>query len=282
MSGVLASFYTLAGDTRLTFRGGTEISPHDLRTRIEVASRCGYTGIGLGDKDLAFWQERHPPCEVRKMIDDSPLRVVELEMLYGWHADGAIRDESDRTRFALLEWAEALGAHHIKIGPSPDSTPGDTRLIDELARLGEQAREAGTRIAVEPMAVSPLSSPLDAQHLAVESGSPQVGLILDIWHMTRSAVAPDILANLSASRILAIELGDGSALPVDGDLVSDGCDHRRLPGFGDFDVTTFVAAVTAAGYQGPFGIESLSIENRSRTLEDAALANIRAVTPYLP
>jgi hypothetical protein len=35
---ILASFFTLAGDTRLAVLGGTEVSPHDLRRRIEVAA----------------------------------------------------------------------------------------------------------------------------------------------------------------------------------------------------------------------------------------------------
>ena len=33
---------------------------------------------------------------------------------------------------------------------------------------------------------------------------------------------------------------------------------RRLPGDGDFDIGGFVAAVRAAGFQGPWGVELLS------------------------
>jgi hypothetical protein len=49
---IIASYFTLAGDTQLAFRGGDEVSPFDLLDRIEAAARAGYTGMGFLDTDL--------------------------------------------------------------------------------------------------------------------------------------------------------------------------------------------------------------------------------------
>ncbi|WP_073308357.1 hypothetical protein [Halobaculum gomorrense] len=44
---------------------------------------------------------------------------------------------------------------------------------------------------------------------------------------------------------------------------------RRVPGYGDFDVSRFVEAVRASGFQGPWGNEILSEEYRRRGMESA-------------
>ena len=47
----------------------------------------------------------------------------------------------------------------------------------------------------------------------------------------------------------------------------DTINHRRLRGEGEFDVKGFIAAVEAAGYRGPWGIEVLSEELRKWPLK---------------
>src|SRR5687767_5606726 len=115
-SEILASFYTIAGDCALELLGGTEVSPFDLRERIEAAGEAGYRGIGLADKDLRYWGRNYTPREVKAILADNNIHHVELEMLFGWYAQGEQRRKSDATRAELLRWAQTLGARHIKVG----------------------------------------------------------------------------------------------------------------------------------------------------------------------
>lgn len=87
----------------------------------------------------------------------------------------------------------------------------------------------------------------------------------------------DVLRRIPADRIVSVELIDGARLPFRGDLIQDSIDHRRPAGRGDFDVDRFLAAIFATGYRGPIGDENISIENRARSLAEAAVTNHDAV-----
>jgi hypothetical protein len=102
---VLASFFTLAGNTETRYRrGGSEISPFDLKDRIETAGRIGYTGMGFADNDLKYWLQRNKLSEVRKILNGSDISIVELEMLFDWWDVGEKRRDSDALRAQLLDW----------------------------------------------------------------------------------------------------------------------------------------------------------------------------------
>lgn len=93
--------------------------------------------------------------------------------------------------------------------------------------------------------------------------------MLDTWHVARMRTSLDEIAQLPRGAIAGAELDDGTAEPV-GDPFSDTLDRRRLCGEGEFDLRGFIAAVRAAGYDGPWGVEIISEEQRSRSLEEAA------------
>lgn len=281
-SEVLASFFTIAGDCALEFLGGTEISPFDLRDRIEAASKAGYTGIGFGDKDLKHWGRVYPPKVVKSILADNGIHYVELEMLFGWYSDGEERKKSDSARADLLTWSEGLAARHIKVGTDLSDRHWDIDFMaGEFARLCAQAADVGTRIALEPMPVTTLKTPSEVLDMIDRSGVENGGVLLDIMHMVRGRIPFESLAKLPGDRVFAVELGDGLAQPVENDIVVDGTGYRRRPGDGEFDVTGFISAVRASGFDRPFGTEILSIENRGLSLYDAATLNFQAASAAL-
>ena len=46
--------------------------------------------------------------------------------------------------------------------------------------------------------------------------------------------------------------------------------QRAFPGEGEFDLPGFMGAVAATGYDGPYGVEVINVDNRSRSLEELA------------
>ena len=274
----IASFFTLAGDTRLAALGGTEISPHDLRRRIEVAGATGYTGFGFADRDLRYWSERYPLTEIRMTLDDCGITVVEIEMLSGWHLEGEQRAASDALQAEMLAWAEALGARHIKVcADLGGAETSHAKFVEDFGVLCAAAAGVGVTVALEVMPIGAIKSPAQALGIIEESGARNAGLLLDVWHIARGGLDFAQLSSLPPDRIASIELNDGAKEPVDGDLVKDGSDYRRVAGTGELGVTDFVDAVLATGYDGPFGDENLSIDFRERTLEDAAETSYTAV-----
>jgi sugar phosphate isomerase/epimerase len=58
-----------------------------------------------------------------------------------------------------------------------------------------------------------------------------------------------------------VELNDADR-DVVGDLYSDTIDRRRYCGEGSFALGTFIHALRAIGWPGPWGVEILSVEHR--------------------
>jgi len=274
---ILASFYTLAGDVRPAIRGGMELSSRDVADRIEAASAAGYKGIGFADRDLGYWWNIHGPARIRRWLDESDLAVVELEMLHDWYAGGESRSASDARLRQLIEWAGELGARHIKVGTGFSGPNIDrSKLVAGLADLCEKVAPTGAGIALEPMPVAALRTPQEGLELIEEAAAPNAGLLIDVWHVVRAGVDYESLRGIPGERITAVELIDGATDPVQGDIFVDGIDYRRPVGTGEFAVDRFLDALLATGFSGTFGDENLSLENRARSLPEAARVNFDA------
>jgi len=279
---IIATFFTIAGDTQLEFVGGTEVSPFDLRERIEAAARRGFSGIGFGDKDLGFWLTRYPLPLIRTLLADNGIHMVEVETIFDWFTEGDRRRVSDEHTKEILGWAAELGALHVKATTDLSGAHFEhDHLVTEWAKLCAEAAAAGTRVALEPMPPATIKTPAQGLSVLKEAGAHNAGLMLDIWHVHRAGVPFDELRSIPSEWIAGVELGDAYAEPVNGDLVHDGLNHRLLPGTGELDVTGFIRAVLATGYQGAFGSEIFSTENRARSLQDAVRANYSAAAAAL-
>jgi sugar phosphate isomerase/epimerase len=274
---ILASFHTIAGQVQPEVREGNQVSPHDIAARIEAAAEAGYRGIGFADPDLAHYAQLHGIPQIRSWVEEAGIEVVELEMLHDWYAEGEAKAASDALAAQLIEWAGELGARHIKIGTGFSGLSAErSRLVAGLAELADKAADSGARLALEPMPPAGISDPLDGLALIEEAGVSNAGLFIDVWHMVRADIDFESLRKIPGERLVAVELMDAAAEPVEGDLFLDGCDFRTPAGTGEFDLDRFLAAVLSTGFYGPFGDENLSIENRERPLAEAARVNFDA------
>jgi sugar phosphate isomerase/epimerase len=116
--------------------------------------------------------------------------------------------------------------------------------------------------------------------LAIVEGAdaPNGGLAIDTWHMAKLGIAPDELRGVPTRHLGWVELSDGRYRNLP-DPVDETINHRELPGEGEFPIREYVAAVRAAGYQGPWGVEVLSQKLRSLPIEqifDRAAETTRA------
>lgn len=278
---LVASYWTIAGDARLRMFGGTDYSPLDLRTRIEMAAATGYAGIGFHSYDLQYWADRYPSKVVAQLLADNGLRYVELEILRDWFVDGERRQGSDQTRQVLLELAAELPITHIKAGSTFAPGKWSTEYIaGEFAALCAQFAEADTKVGVEPIPNAYLRTPPEVLAVIDLAGAANGGIILDTWHTFRAGYPYERLSDIAPGRIVSVEIADGAAEPVI-DLANDGCNYRKLPGEGAFRVTDWARAILATGYCGHIGVENLSEENRQRSLPEEARQNFAAAVREL-
>src|SRR5215469_13724889 len=146
---LLASYWTIAGAALPHTE--KEYSPFDFQDRAEAIARAGFKGMGIWHSDLEHTLKRRSLKEMKQILDSNGLKHVEIEFLGDWFCDGEEKRESDVRKKMLMEAAEALEAHHIKVGDFFKKKTPMPKLIESFAALCAEAEERGTRIAFELM-----------------------------------------------------------------------------------------------------------------------------------
>jgi sugar phosphate isomerase/epimerase len=273
---LLATCWTSAGDAAPD--RGDEVSPVDLRTRIETAAEVGWEGFGLLHADLAIARRTMGLQELRRIFEGAGIEHVELEVLPWWWTTDERRRISDGRRTLLLDAAEVLGAATIKVAPEVSDQPVDpARFHADFDALATQAGNAGTRVALEFMPMSSLATLQAGVDFVTAVGNRYGGLAVDIWHVHRGGTSyAELERILPVEYLFVVELDDADEQVV-GTLWEDTVNARRLPGEGVFDVPAFIAAIHRVGYRGHWGVEIISEQHRQLPIREG-LTRARAAT----
>jgi len=266
---ILGSYWTLAvGADPL----GDQRCLHDFRTRVEVAAKAGFAGMGFWHADILEIRKKYSFQDMKHILDANGIIHIEVEWLLDWYYTDARRAASDEVRVLLLDAAEVLGARHIKIGDLGNDCADVPQMTEAFAPLCRQAAERGTQVLFEMLPPQFSRAPSLDHVLAITrgSGARNGGIMLDNLHLQRSSIGPDeIVRKLTPSDLIGVEINDGSlAMPLK--LQDSVVNRRLLPGDGEFDIAGFLLAVWSVGYDGPIGVEVLNEYIRKWDLETAA------------
>ena len=275
---LLASYFTFAGNIVPLRDLGP--CPFDFRTRVEAAAKAGFTGFGLFFADLPAVIDRYGYSGMRAILADNGITRLELEALIDWFADGERGAAAAESRALLLRSSEALGAYHVKAAGDLTSDWPIERMTESFAKLCDEAAARGSRISIEIVAFSNVASLERALTIVEDAGRVNGGLMLDVWHMVRGGIDFGKVAALPRNLIFGVELNDAAKSPV-GTLFEDTVFHRQFCGEGAFDIPAFIAAVTATGYSGPYGVEVLSDKVRRMPLDAVAETAFRTTAQFL-
>jgi sugar phosphate isomerase/epimerase len=266
---LIGSFWTLAvgaeplGDARCL---------HDFRTRVEIAAKAGFTGMGFWHTDLVEIRKKYSFKDMKQILDANGIVNVEVEWLLDWYCTDARKAASDQTRALLLDAAEVLRARHIKIADLGNDCADVPQLTEAFAPLCRQAAERGTNILFEmlPAQFSRAPSLDQVLELTRGSGARNGGTMLDNLHLQRIGIdAAEIVRKLKVGDLIGVEINDGTlATPVH--FQDSVVNKRLLPGDGEFDIAAFLRALWTVGYDGPIGVEVLNEYIRKWDLKTAA------------
>jgi sugar phosphate isomerase/epimerase len=268
---LIAACWISAGNVMPTRTGDT--SPIDLERRVHAVAAAGYQGMGLNHADLVAARDRIGLDGIGRLLADHGLKHVQLEFLDYWWETGDLREVSDHKRADLLDAARAFPVHHIKVGVGNEGDTYDlARVRDGFDALASDAAAAGTRVAIEDVSFSMMPDLAIAGQMVRDVSNPGGGLLLDIWHLYRTGFPYARMREVvPAGYAFAVELDDGRPVEV-GTGLEDTFDNRELCGEGVFDVVSFIREVAALGYEGPWGVEHMSVHHRTLEPEVAALA----------
>lgn len=267
---LVASFFTLTGS------GFGEPPRHSFADRCRAAAAAGFGGIGLHIDDLPRTLAAGSTlADVRAVLADNGLRVVEIEFLGGWatvdHDPAAVASTLD----GIERVADAVGGRHVSTGEFRGDTALDPAAAGRLAAIARRLGERGLILAVEAFPWSVLRGPATVPDLIEQAGATNVGQLVDVWHFWNNDGDPAALTG----PIAAVQLNDGPR--VHDDYLRHARAARKLPGDGDLDVTATVRAVLRAGYTGPWCVEVNTPGFRALPVDEAARQAAAAATTAL-
>lgn len=181
--------------------------------------------------------------------------------------DPATARRGEQTVALALEIAADLGAPGVSgicyaafgTYAKPQSDEQVARVADALQRLDQRAGELGVRLGIEPVNryESYMVNTLDQAAALIErAGGRNLFVHMDTFHMAIEEA--DISATISrnASRLGYAHVADS---------------HRGRLGTGNFDLSGYMRALAASGYDGDFTFEGFS----SRVLGPDLVAGVR-------
>ncbi|WP_409329690.1 sugar phosphate isomerase/epimerase family protein [Trujillonella humicola] len=273
-----------AADRLAALPGYPDLGPDDLvlahfslgrhrpfAERVGAAAAAGFAALGLYAADYRRLRaEGATDADLRAVLDEHGMRVVELEALRGWTATGPERAAYLEAERAVLAMGEALGpAHHVQVIGPYAGTLDDA--AEAFAGVCDRAAEHGLCAAIEFLPeMTNIPDAATAMEIVTRAGRSNGGICLDSWHHFRGADDADMLRAIPADRIFAVQLDDGPRRPVDADYYTDCTRHRVVPGEGEFDLTGFLSLLAQMGVTVPLSVEVISTELLERPADEVA------------
>lgn len=267
-NGLISAAYTIGG------MHGTAT----LEQRAAAAAKAGFHRLGMTREQ--YLDERHAgrsDADLRAILDQHGVEVVEIEFMYGWASTGdgpgfpgqPTVDWRDRER-DLYALADAIGAQHMNcaeagfFGPllPPDG------VAERFAGIADRAKEHGLRVVLEFMPIADIPDLATAWDIVRRTDRANAGILLDTWHFFRGNADFDQLDAIPPEKIMLIQINDGK--PPYGDLLHDTVSSRKLPGQGEFDLRGLLLTLQRLGVEAPISVEVLSDELAALPVEAAA------------
>ena len=265
---LLASFWTLSGKAEP--HTDREFSTFDFKDRVEAAAKVGFKGIGIWDQDLDHIRKTRSLKEMKQILDDNGMKYVEIEFLRDWFLTGERKEKSDIEKKKFFEAADVLKPHHLKVGDFYHEKYSMPHVIEEFAKLCNEAAEHDLPIGFELMPFGMIDNLKDALTMIEGAGAKNGGIIFDLWHLAKMGTPYEEISRVPGKYIVSAEINDGT-FTCPWSLHEDTINHRSFCGEGEFDIKGFLAALGKTGYDGPIGIEVLSQELRPLPLQEAVM-----------
>lgn len=242
-------------------------------TLLQAAKQAGFD-------EVEIWQENVEAAEggaaaVRAQAQQLGLGFTNCQVLRDFAgAPLSLRKEKRQQAQQFFRLAQALGCQTVQ---APACTRDDCQaeLIDEDLRwLSTEAARHDLRVMYEPMAWSSIDNRLLPTWQRLQRlDLPNVGLVVDLFHIAARGDDASVLENIPPERIYEVQLCDMAEAVTPENmarLLDTARHHRLLPGDGILPVAEYVSVLKRQGYRGPVGIEVFNDELKQQPPQMAA------------
>ena len=237
-----------------------------LAETIALGRETGFEGVEVPIREAARLADERGIEHVRALFADAGVRPGAWGLPFDWRDEAAWRagvGELPR----LAEVGRLLGCTRVSTWVPPGS---DERALDENRRwhverfrpIAEALAAGGCRIGLEfigPKTLRdgfrhPFVHTMDGMLELIEQiGAPNVGLLVDAFHVYTSHGSNEDVARLRPEQVVVVHVNDAVA-GLSADQQEDRV--RRLPlASGVIDLAGFMGALRRIGYDGPVTVE---------------------------
>ncbi len=260
-----------------TLHGQTTLYSN-IATDIRIAKETGYQAIELHtDKLIRYLNAGFSAEDLRATLNSHGILPACIDILGGVERckpaeRHRLMDEARR----LCEVAHTIGCPTIQLNAfcALAQRPWEeilTLTAANIANIADLGKAYGVRFQVEGAAWTPIHSLSQCLQLIEAVDRPNVGLVIDFWHLWASrGTRCEELSRLDKDIIYGVHLADGKR-PSEGE---PWVDEKRLRGFlpgdGDLPMEEWVAAVKDTGFDGVVSGEILNDQLWERDLYEIA------------
>ena len=227
-----------------------------LDRALDVARETGWDAVELRYQDFTrAFEGGATSADALGWVKASGLPVTAVGVERGWfYAEGAERQRLLGIIDEVAGWADELGAPIIM---SPcDVSPGDLdQAAASLREVGDLVAARGKTVALElNISLVQFKYLQQVRDLLALAGHPNVGLLVDTYHIERGGGGLDAYRNLRHGEIAYFQYSD---VP-DGPMNPPGNTQERLPpGQGVVPFAEILPIVAEKGYTGYLSYEAL-------------------------
>ena len=249
----------------------------DLQEKLDAIAAASFDGVEIFENDLLSFDGS--PADVGETIRDLGLKLVTFQPFRDFEG----MPEPQRTRAferaeRKFDLMEELGTDLLMVcsNVSPQSLGGLDRAAKDLAELGDRAAKRGLRIAFEALSWGKhISDYRDSWEVVRRANHPNVGLVLDTFHIIARKVPLDAISSIPGDKIFLVQVADAPVLEMD--PLSWSRHFRCFPGQGDFPLGEFMRNLAMTGYDGPLSLEIFNDQFRSSSTKTVAKDGLRSL-----
>jgi 4-hydroxyphenylpyruvate dioxygenase len=245
-----------------------------LEEKLRVIAAAKFDAVEIFENDLLAYDGR--PRDVATLCRDLGLSISAFQPFRDFEGMPAPQRARNFVRAERkFDLMQELGTDLLLVcsNVSPVSLGGIDRAATDFRELGERAKARGLRVGFEALAWGKhVGDYRDAWEIVWRADHPNVGVILDSFHILAPGLPLSTIRSIPGDRIFLVQLADAPRLELD--VLSWSRHHRSFPGQGDLPISEFMEALAATGYAGPLSLEIFNDEFR------AGLANSVAVDGY--
>lgn len=209
---------------------------------VSCAAQAGYSHVGIRLIAATPTEPQHnlvgdTPMlrEVKHRLADTGLQVLDVE-IFRLKPDTLVTDYE-----AAIATAAELGARELLVA---GNDPDELRLVDQLGAFGRLAAQYRLGASLEFMPWTDAKDLAQAARVVAQVGLPNVGVLIDPFHFSRSHSRMDDLPALPPDQWRFMQFCDVPAVVPDRMevILAEARAERLFPGEGELDLASLLRA----------------------------------------